>query len=90
MAGGTVGGLLTRADLLRTMASEGPDVYIAGAMNRDFVRLDPNLDLDQAVPLLARGGNCALVMERDELIGLLTNENLSEFLVIRQIGQKRE
>lgn len=90
LAGDTVGGLLTRADLLRAMASEGPDAYVAGSMNRTFTALDPNLDLEQAAPLLAAAGNCALVMERDQLVGLLTSENLSEFLVLRQIGQTRE
>jgi Zn-dependent protease/CBS domain-containing protein len=90
MTGDAVGGLLTRADLLRAMAAEGPDAYVAGCMNRDYLALAPDTDLEKAAPLLAGAGNCALVMDQDHLAGLLTTENLSEFLVLRQIGQTRE
>ena len=89
MIGENVGGLLTRADLLRSMAAEGPDAYVAGCMNRDFVAFTPGMELDQAAPQLARAGSCALVIEEGKLAGLLTTENLSEFLVLRQIGQRK-
>jgi predicted transcriptional regulator len=67
------------------MASEGSAAYVAGVMNREFPRLDPQMDLMEALPALAEGP-CALVMEGDRLLGLLTRENLSEFLVLRRIG----
>ncbi len=79
-------GLLGRSRLLRAMASEGPDSYVAGAMDRDFVRLSPRMDLAEAVPKLTAAGPCALVMEDDRLVGLLTMENLSEFLLLRRFG----
>jgi Zn-dependent protease/CBS domain-containing protein len=89
LAGETVVGLLPRTALLRAMAGEGPESYVAGAMEREFVRLTPDMDLSEATPLLAQSGSCALVFEEGRLAGMLTAENLSEFLVLRQIRAAR-
>jgi Zn-dependent protease/CBS domain-containing protein len=88
VTGGQVIGLLGRNDLLRGMAAEGQDAYVAGIMNRDFVRVSPDMDLAEAMQLLAEAGSCALVMEGDRLVGLLTRENLAEFLVLRKFGMQ--
>ena len=89
LSGPTVVGLLHRTALLRAMAGEGPDAYVAGAMERDFLRLDPELELSDAAPLMAAAGDCGLVFRDDQLVGLLTQENLSEFLVLRKIRRAR-
>ena len=90
MLGNQAIGLLGRSALLRAMASSGPDSYVAGAMNRDFVRVSPDQDLAEAIPTLAQAGSCVLVMEDDRLVGLLTSENLSEFLLLRRFGMPPE
>jgi len=90
MHGDHVIGLLGRAALFRAMASGGPDAYIAGAMSRDFLSVSPDRDLAETIPLLAQAGSCALVMDGDRLVGLLTSENLSEFLLLRRIGMPGE
>ena len=86
MLGEQVIGLLGRNLLLRGLAAGGPEAYIAGVMDRDFARVGPELELAEAVPVLARSGSCALVMDDEKLLGMLTTENLSEFLVLRQMG----
>jgi hypothetical protein len=58
-------------------------------MNREYLSLSPGLDLEDAMPQVAAGG-CALVLDEGRLVGILTNENLSEFLVLRQIGRMRQ
>ncbi len=83
--GGSVVGLLTRAALIRAMLSQGPDAYVAGVMDRDFLRVSPDMDLSEAFS--KTNGVAALVMDGDNLLGLLTPENLSEFLMLRQISQ---
>ena len=84
MNGPTVTGLLTRSALVRAMLNQGPDGYVAGAMDRDFKHVSPDAPLSDALPLLGAGG-CALVLDADEhLLGLLTSENLSEFILLRQ------
>lgn len=82
-------GLLGRSALLRAMASSGPDSYVATAMDRSFPRLSPDQDLADAMRRLTESSSsCALVMQDGQLLGLLTSENLSEFLVLRKIGME--
>ncbi|MEQ1886047.1 MAG: M50 family metallopeptidase [Bryobacteraceae bacterium] len=86
MHNGKTVGLLGRNLLIRAIASEGPDAYVAGVMDREFVSLTPDMDLAEVLPLMARAGKCALVMDGERLIGLLTTDNLSEFLLLRRFG----
>ena len=85
MVGEQVAGLLSRAALLRAMMAEGPDAYVAGAMDREFKRVAPETPLGEAMALVSGAGACALVMDgEDRLRGMLTSENLSEFILLRQ------
>jgi Zn-dependent protease/CBS domain-containing protein len=86
--GGQVEGLLGRNLLLKALASEGPDAYVAGVMDRDFLSLGPEADLAGVLPLMAQAGRCALVMDGTRLLGLLTTDNLSEFLLLRRFGME--
>jgi Zn-dependent protease/CBS domain-containing protein len=86
--GGQVSGLLSRNLLVRAMASEGPDAYVAGVMDRDFLSLEPEMDLAEVLPLMAQAGMCALVLDGEKLVGLLTTDNLSEFLLLRRVGME--
>jgi len=86
MHGDQVVGLLGRNLLLKALASEGPDAYVAGVMDRDFLALEPDADLSPVLPMMARAGRCALVMDGNRLAGLLTTDNLSEFLLLRRSG----
>jgi Zn-dependent protease/CBS domain-containing protein len=90
MHGAEVTGLLGRSALIKAMATAGPDTYVAGVMNRDFVRLPPDTDLAAALPMMRQAGSCALVMEGGRLLGLLTAENLAEFLVLRKLETKHD
>jgi len=90
MHGNEVMGLLTRSELLRAMLSAGPDSYVAAAMNRNFLRIPPDMRLTDALPQLSAAGACALVMDGDRLVGLLTSENLSEFILLRQVSLAQE
>jgi Zn-dependent protease/CBS domain-containing protein len=86
--GDSVVGLLTRAALVRAMLQQGPDTYVAGVMDRDFARADPDQQLSEALPLVSAPGACALVMDKDDrLVGLLTSEHLSEFILLRQASE---
>lgn len=86
VVGNQVIGVLDKSSLLQTMATEGPNTYVAGAMDRNFMTLDPNMDLADVIPLLGKIRSCALVMEGERLLGVLTRENLSEFLALRRFG----
>jgi Zn-dependent protease len=85
MHGDAVIGLLTRSALVRAMMAEGPEAYVSSAMAREYTQVSPDMPLTDALPLVSRTGACALVMDRDDrLMGMLTSENLSEFILLRQ------
>jgi Zn-dependent protease len=86
--GDQVIGLLVRSTLLRAMAREGQDAYVAGVMDRDFQKLAPDMDLAEALPLMGQTDACALIMQGEQLLGLLTSENLSQFLLLRRFGME--
>jgi len=86
--GDQVVGMLGRNLLLKALAAEGPDAYVAGVMERDFLQLEPGADLSAVLPLMAQAGRCALVMDGQRLAGLLTTDNLSEFLLLRRFGME--
>lgn len=84
--GESVIGLLTRSALVQAMLNQGPDGYVSGAMAREFIRLTPETALVDALPQLSGAAACALVMDSaDRLVGILTSEHLSEFIVLRQV-----
>lgn len=82
-------GLLGRNALLRGMAVDGPDAYVAGIMDRNPPRISPDENLEDILPVMAQT-SCALVMDQDRLLGILTRENLHEFLMLRKIGMDTE
>jgi CBS domain-containing protein len=57
-------------------------------MDREFLQLEPTSDLAEVLPLMAQAGSCALVMDGTRLAGLLTTDNLSEFLLLRRFGME--
>lgn len=79
-------GLMGRTQLLRAMAQEGPDAYVASLMERDYLQLTPDTDLSDAMRHLAETGSCGLVMEDGQLIGMLTPENVTEYVLLRRLG----
>lgn len=81
--GTNVVGLLYRPQLIEAMRKDGPDGFVASAMSRDFVRLSPHMDLAEALPSMQQAKSCALVMDGDELKGMLTLENIGEFFALR-------
>jgi predicted transcriptional regulator len=85
MNGGSVVGLLTRSALVRAMLNQGPDAYVAGAMDRNFQRIAPDAPLAEGLSLVSGPGACALVMDsEDHLRGMLTSEHVSQFILLRQ------
>jgi len=84
--GDSVIGLLDRTSFLRGIAQFGPDGYVSSVMNRQFTRLTPTADLSSVLPNISTSTPCALVMEGEKLLGLLTRENISEYLMVRRFG----
>lgn len=90
MHGDQVLGLLTRAALVRAMLTEGPDAYVASAMDRNPRRVAPDTLLSDVLQDLSTARECALVMEGEKLVGLLTSENVSSFILLRQVVMQQQ
>lgn len=84
VAGSEIIGLLTRAAIARGLAVQGGSGYVAGAMRRDFVRTTADTPLEKAAELFnERETGPILVMADDELLGMLTREGVSEFIMLQ-------
>lgn len=82
--GDQVLGVLPRDRLFNALARGGRDTYVSEAMVRDFARVSPNDDLAVALERFASSRLPILVFDGGRLVGMLTPENLSEFVMIRQ------
>jgi CBS domain-containing protein len=81
---GRLTGVLTRGDLLKGLASHGPEVPVESFVDRQFEVVPSTLMLEDAVVRLHEMEQPVLpVMDGTRLVGLLTAENLAEFLMIR-------
>jgi CBS domain-containing protein len=84
-------GILTREDLVRAIARGGTDLLVRDAMGRDFRSVDSHDMLEQAVQVLRQSGCRSLPVEHNgELVGMLTLENVGEFMMIRSAMRHAE
>ncbi len=85
-------GILTSRDLMLALQQRGPDSLVEGVMRRDFVSLAANEMLDTGLARIHAAECCttAPVIDRDALVGLLTAENVNEFVLIASaLGEHR-
>jgi CBS domain-containing protein len=76
-------GVLTRADLVKGLTQTGADTPVAAAMTSHFDCATASEMLEGAVQRLKASGCPALpVLRDDELVGVLTLENVGEFLMV--------
>ncbi len=87
--GNAVVGVLTRNDLLAAISRQGQDIPVESIMQRDFQIVDANEMLEPAfIRLQTCGCHTMPVTYRGQLVGLLTSDNIGEFLMIQSaLGQ---
>jgi len=78
-------GILTREDIGRGVQAEGDGAYVSGFMQREFKRLSPSDPLEIALNHFMEGDRTPLmIFDENRLVGILTIENLSEFMMLEQ------
>ncbi len=81
---GRVVGILTRNALIEGLATYGPDTPVSQVMQTDFITMDPAEMLDLG---FARLQECQChsvpVVQNGQLVGIVTPENVGEFLMIQ-------
>jgi Zn-dependent protease/CBS domain-containing protein len=81
---GSVVGLLTRRDLLSALHEHGPAALVASAVRRDVEPVEARAPLEEIFQRMQVEGLPAVpVVEAGRLAGMLTMENIAEFLMVR-------
>lgn len=77
-------GILTRADLLAGLAAHGRDYPVAAVMHREFITAEMGESLEALVQKLqGQTVRTVPVMQFGRIAGLLTMENIGEFISVR-------
>jgi CBS-domain-containing membrane protein len=81
-----VAGILSRSALVQGLARSGTGLAVLEVMKRDFPTAAPSTDLEEVLRLLqADAGTPVLVLDEGSLLGMITLENLAEFIQIAQV-----
>jgi len=89
--GPAIVGILTRADLLAALARQDQRPLVSEVMRRDCHIADAADMMDVALRhLQGRGCPTMPVLRRGKLVGLLTMENVGEFLSVQGAAKRRE
>jgi len=89
VASGQVVGILTRADLMTALAQRGLGAPVGEVMRREFQTADP-AEMAETVFARLQACNCHSlpVVQSGQLVGILTAENVGEFLMIQSALSK--
>ena len=83
--GGRLMGMLTRVHLLESLAEGGPTLLVGMVAEPAPESADPDEPLESVLTRLQTVGQQAIPVQRDgRLLGLVTTDNLSELLMIRE------
>lgn len=85
-------GILPSRELMVALQQRGPDTLVRDVMRQDFLSLEANEMLDVAFTRMQAAECCttAPVIHRDTLVGLLTADNVNEFvLIVSALGERR-
>ncbi len=84
-------GVLTRDLIIRALGERGDSVPINDIKDSDFPILNPEMPLDEAWRLLQQERKpMMLVMSNGQLVGVVDDENLAEFILIQTASRNRE
>lgn len=77
-------GVLTRDDFIKALSQQGQNTPVADVIRRNVPTVDSHEMVEMALMRLQESGAKTLpVMHRGRFVGLVTSENITEFLMIR-------
>lgn len=83
-ANGRVAGILERDAFIASLSREGQGVPVVNVMRRNLPEVDSHEMVESALVRLQESGAKTLpVMHAGQFVGLITAENITEFLMIR-------
>lgn len=92
MQGHTLIGIVTREEVMRSLASEPHDAYVTSIMRREIVSVPATASLDEVRQLMAEHGvRVVAVYDGPNYLGLISIEDISEaFAVITFLQRQQE
>ena len=97
VAQGEILGIVSRADLLRGLSGGGPDTLVRDVMRQEFTVATPMEPIESVLRRTQAGEGTATVIpvvEAGVLVGLVTAENVGEFVMVkaalRGVRERRE
>jgi Zn-dependent protease/predicted transcriptional regulator len=91
MQGTKLLGVVSRDDILRSLATELSDSYVTGIMHRDVLTVDAGLTLeDVREQMTSTGQRLAAVYRGDAYLGLVSREDLAEALLVIGFSKAQE
>ncbi len=84
--GGRIRGVLTRDGMIHALTTRGPDTPVLDVMEPDVRTINRRAPLSAAVSAL-QGGRLPLVCvvdDREQVIGMITLENLAEYMLVEE------
>jgi len=91
MQGTKLLGVVSRDDILRSLATELSDGYVTGIMNRDVLAVDAGLTLEEVREMMATTGQRLAAVSRGEaFLGLVSREDLAEALIVIGFARAQE
>ena len=91
VANGAVVGLITRDDVVRALSQNDERIFISHIMRKQFKTVDSAQMLDGiTAEVQASGQNILPVVHNGALVGLISMENIGEFLMIQNAVRARK
>jgi Zn-dependent protease len=91
MQGTKVLGVVSRDDILRSLATDLSDAYVTGIMHRDVLSVDAGLTLEEVREMMeATGQRLAAVSRGETYLGLVSREDLAEALLVIGFARAQE
>ena len=89
--GGRLRGILTRSDMIRALQGVGPQAPVLEAMQREVPVVQHRAPLETALETMQQAaGPVGVVDGAGRLVGLLTQENLGEMLLVEAARGRRQ
>lgn len=84
-------GIVTRDDVLRALASDPRDMFVTGIMQREIVRVQPDMTLDEVRDeMQAKNARTVAVFDSETYLGLVSLDDISEALAVLSFQQRHE
>ena len=81
---GSVVGILDRDSFMKALSERGQSITVAEVMRQDITEVDSHEMVEAALQRLQETGSKTLpVTHNGQLVGLITSENITEYLMIR-------